>query len=138
MIISSEILDRILQLKSLATDAKLAELWRISANAVSMYRTGKNALPFERLITLCKEEGFSMEYVFFGEGPASSILLNSLEEKLIQALRAISAERREAIYHTVIGQLTLALAEKKIKADQAKRKVLLDAIQETAAAIGAA
>jgi len=58
-----------------------------------------------------------------------------LEERLIQALRAISAERREAIFHTVIGQLTLALAEKNSKGDAAKRKVLLDGIHEVVGSI---
>jgi hypothetical protein len=134
---SSEILNRIIRLKDLPTDAKLAELWNIPAVTLSSWRT-RNSIPYEKVITFCREEGLSLEFVFWGEGSKQSTTLNSLEEKLIQALRAISAERREAIYHTVIGQLTLALAEKKIKADQAKRKVLLDAIQETAAAIGAA
>ena len=65
---SSEILDHIMDLKNIRTDAKLSELFHVAPTTVNSWRT-RNALPYERIFKFCEEEGFSLYHVFYGEGP---------------------------------------------------------------------
>ena len=56
MLISSKIIDRIIKYKGFRTDAKLAEYWGIAPTTVTNWRK-RNSIPFERIMTFCKDEG---------------------------------------------------------------------------------
>ena len=67
MLTSSKILDLILKIKGIKTDAKLAQYWKVSATTVTNWRK-RNSIPFEKIITFCKDEGLSLDYIFTGKG----------------------------------------------------------------------
>lgn len=67
MLISSEIIDRVLKYKNFKTDAKLADYWNITPTTVTNWRK-RNSIPFERIITFCEDEGISLDYIFTGKG----------------------------------------------------------------------
>lgn len=67
MLISSKIIDRILELKGFKTDVKLAKYWNVSPTAVTSWRT-RNSIPFKRIIAFCEDEGVPLDYIFTGEG----------------------------------------------------------------------
>jgi hypothetical protein len=67
MLISSNIIDRIIGHKGFKTDVELSEYWEVSATSVANWRT-RNSIPFKKIITFCEEEGISLDYIFSGEG----------------------------------------------------------------------
>jgi hypothetical protein len=67
MLISSKIIDRVIKHKGFKTDLKLAEYWCITPTTVTNWRK-RNSIPFEKIITFCKDEGISLDYIFTGEG----------------------------------------------------------------------
>ena len=65
---ASQILDLILNLKGYKSDVNLAELFNVSPNAVSSWRS-RNSVPFRKIISFCGDEGLCLGHVFYGEGP---------------------------------------------------------------------
>jgi hypothetical protein len=55
-------------LKGILTDANLSKLFNVTPATVSTWRK-RNSTPFEKILTICKAEGFSLQFVFHGEGP---------------------------------------------------------------------
>lgn len=80
MLIASEIIDRILIIKGFKTDVKLAQYWDVSATTVTNWRK-RNSIPFEKIITFCKNNGVRLDYIFTGEG---KVTRGSEPEKKIQ------------------------------------------------------
>ena len=64
---SSDILDRIMDFKSLRSDNKLADILNVSPNTVSTWRK-RNSTPFIKIIEFCDHEGISLDYILTGEG----------------------------------------------------------------------
>lgn len=67
MLTASKIIDLIIKHKGFKTDTKLAKYWGITPTTVTNWRK-RNSIPFERIITFCKDEGISLDYIFTGEG----------------------------------------------------------------------
>ncbi len=67
MLVSSDVIDRVLEIKKFKTDAKLAEYLEVAASTLTSWRT-RNSIPFEKIIAFCKYEKISMDYIFTGEG----------------------------------------------------------------------
>ena len=67
MLISSKIIDRVIKHKKFKTDLKLAEYWNVTPTTVTNWRK-RNSIPFEKIITFCKNEGISLDYIFTGKG----------------------------------------------------------------------
>lgn len=65
MLISTEIINRILKFKDFKTDARLAEYWKVSPTTVTNWRA-RGSIPFKKIITFCEDEGVCLDYIFIG------------------------------------------------------------------------
>jgi len=66
MLKTGEVLDRIIELKSLKNDANLARLFNVKPNTLSNWRN-RNTLPYDLIVDICEHERWSLDYVLTGK-----------------------------------------------------------------------
>ncbi len=66
MLKTGEVLDRIIQLKSLKNDANLARFFNVRPNTLSNWRN-RNTLPYDLIVDTCEHERWSLDYVLTGK-----------------------------------------------------------------------
>ncbi len=63
---TGDVLDRIIQLKSLKNDAELARFFHVKPNTLSNWRS-RNTLPHDLIFDICEHERWSLDYVLTGK-----------------------------------------------------------------------
>ena len=147
----SQILDRIIKLKGLKNDKELAKLFSVAPNTISSWRS-RGSIPYEKIIAFCVQEGFSLDYVFPGEGSPfnrdakfvadvsygtyTSNPISDEEYELIKAVRELDPISRKGVYLSAITQFNEAMREKNIRKDKRKKEILDKTIKVLTKAIG--
>lgn len=82
MLRAGEVLDRIIQLKSLKNDAELSRFFNVKPNTLSNWRS-RNTLPHDLIFDTCEREGWSLDFVLTGkEGKKPGKDGHGLREKI--------------------------------------------------------
>ena len=97
---SSEILDSIMHIKSIPTDAKLSKLLGVAPSTVTSWRK-RNAVPFMKIFELCESENLSLDYVFFGNDNTVNSHSNPEVEELVGMARHVLESGDETAFQTL-------------------------------------
>ena len=115
---SNEILDEIMYLKKIKTDLKISELFNVSPTTVSSWRS-RNAIPYDKIFKFCEDEGYPLEFIFYGK---KGITNDDLA--LIRTLNICGEEYKKRVYIAACIRAQNVLDEKKLETKellQAKR-----------------
>jgi hypothetical protein len=84
-----EIINRLKKACGILTDIDLAKLLGLSRQDFHVQKK-RDKIPFEKIILLCKEKGFSLEYIFHGEESETEKEIIQLQNELIIEKRLVS------------------------------------------------
>jgi len=82
------ILDEVKKIKNINTDADLARLFGVERNTVTNWKH-RESIPFSYIIAFCEQEGISLDRLFLGKEPETSLpfpLNKSLLQDILEGI----------------------------------------------------
>lgn len=102
---ANEILDDIIEMKGLKNDAALAKQFGVKPNTVTNWRT-RNSIPYDYIVSLCEEEGWSLNWLLTGQTATKQIGIENKSQKKDLGGREHEAENGYTYIPQVSGKIS--------------------------------